>query len=509
MVMKSHNPGLVVALLLVLLCASAAAIAAVPDQPGVLMSAEERLQKKITLTTRPDAPIAAVIAQLADQAGVSIVTSPSVTGNVPAMRVKDVPLGELLNNILAAYGYTYIATENMVRVVPLTEVEIAKEKLVTRIYRITYSDVVEVARALEKFKSKRGEIAFNKATSNIIMTDTESKIKAISDFIIEIDRITPQILVEVRIYDITTNETFDLDIEWIAGRNTPFTTVDRTRTHTEDTGGATQVDVDVSGDVPIVTETQVAETRDVDTVIKTDKSWLLGEGGEHLPFTRRSKPFVGGQFKPGQGGAVKFGIMNDAVDIELVLSILHSELEARLLANPRVLVLDNETANFKIVREIPYSEQITTASTALQQTKFKDVGVELNVTPHITRAGMLRLYIAPKFGIQVGTSPLGAPIVDNREAETTLLVKDGQTVVLGGLRKKEISKGIDKVPVLGDMPLLGGLFRSESEMEVINELVVFITTTIVTEPVLTETELKQLEETNLPAPAAVPPTKTR
>jgi hypothetical protein len=100
---------------------------------------------------------------------------------------------------------------------------------------------------------------------------------------------------------------------------------------------------------------------------------------------------------------------------------------------------------------------------------------------------MLRLHIVPEFGVLVAQDMLGAPTVDTRRVDTTTLVKDGQTIAIGGLRKRQTSKDISKVPVLGDMPLVGGLFRSETESEQITELVVFITTKIVTAPELSQT----------------------
>jgi len=503
MVTKSHNPSGVFVLLLIVFCTCAAAFAGqepAQNAPAQAMdSAQQRLQTKITLTTRPDAPIAAVIAQLADQAGVSIVTSPAVTGTVPAMKVTNVPLGELLNNILAAYGYTYVATENMVRVIPLSEVAPEKEKLITRIYRLTYADIVDVAKSLESFKSKRGEITFSKGTSNLMVTDVESKIEAIDKFITEIDRITQQVMVEVRVYDITSNEGFILDQAWAAARNVPVTAIDHTNIHTQDTGGITGYDIDTSGDVPIVTETQTAEDRVTDTTTKTDSTVLRG------------KPWVGGGFSKEQGGVLGFSILNDAVQIQLLLNILQQNVGVELIANPRILVLDNEAANFKIVREIPYEERSEgTGSRTLTTVRFKDVGVKLDVTPHIARDDMIRLDVAPEFGVQEttikgGLDSMGAPQVNTRRIETTTLIKDGQTIALGGLRRRDNREIIRKVPVLSDLPLLGNLFVSRVTTDEAVELVIFITARIVTQPILTGDEREQFDATNIPGPK--PPRK--
>ena len=480
-----------------------------PVEKEVLATLEQRMQKRISIDFR-DMPIDDVIRIIAEQADVDIVKSPKVIGNVTA-KLTDVPLEEALNNILAAHDYGYIADKSMIRIVPAVEITQITERLVNRIYRITYADVIEVEKALKKFISKRGSLSSNLGTSNIIVTDTESKIKAIDTFIDEIDRITPQVLVEVRIYDVTTTEGFDIGTEWHAGRNTDVTTTEYQNTHkrtdSADSGTSTYETTITESDDPEATAPRITETEwtiippatgfvteDIDEIIKTSTS-------------RRSKPFVTGTFDKATGGSIRFGLLNDAVDIDLALTILHTQVSARLLANPRILVLDNETASFKIISEIPYTElSQTSGGGQMTSINFKEVGVELRVTPHITRDGMIRLHILPSFGIvskpgettEAGVQTV--PTIDTRRVDTKALVRDGQTVVLGGLRKREVSQDISKIPVLGDIPLLGALFSDESESVETNELLIFITPSIVVEPSLSPVELEQLEDTKIPLP---------
>jgi len=276
------------------------------------------------------------------------------------------------------------------------------------------------------------------------------------------------------------------------------------------------------------TEIEIAETDDIIQTIdeysgttysgrkETENTYL---NPPPIITNRRRKPFVGGSFDSIRGGTLSFSLLNDAVDIDLALSILHKQVEAKLLANPRVLVLDNQTANFEIIRQVPYRELLQVArEDPITYTEFKDVGVRLKVTPHIARDGMIRLHIMPEFGVLVSQDAvsvlttkddfgrdvyqtvLGAPTVDTRRADTTAMIKDGQTIVIGGLRKRQASKNISKVPVLGDIPLVGGLFKSETESVQINELVIFITTRIVTEPVLSGIERRQFEATEFASP---------
>jgi type IV pilus assembly protein PilQ len=488
-------------------------------------TAKQRLQTKITYSC-VDLPIDKVLMDIAEQAKIDIVKSPKVTGNV-TVKVTDVPLEEALSNILAAYDYTYIATESMIRVVPLSEIAAVREPLVTKIYKITYADANEVATALQNFISPQGKIALNKGTSHVIVTDIEGRIKGVDKFIEEIDQATPQVMVEVRIYDITSQEGFEISPEWRAGRNAPYTgdlvTVPDEVTTTEI--GRTDSWQDRTN--RIVGEERGDNDNYTDTM--TEHSWTDPTTETRSTYTNppvmvnnlRRKPFVGGTFDRINGGSLRFSLLNDAVDIDFILSILHQQLEAKLLANPRVLVLDNETARFEIVRKIPYRELRQVArEDPITYTEFENVGVNLEVTPHIAKDGMIRLHIVPEFGTLVSQDSLrvligqdkgqdayqnvlGAPTVDVRRADTTAMIKDGQTIVMGGLRKREDTIDVTKVPVLGDIPIVGGLFQSETKSKVTRELVVFITPRIVTEQALTETEQKQFEATKFNNPEGV------
>ncbi|GAI07464.1 unnamed protein product, partial [marine sediment metagenome] len=288
----------------------------------------------------------------------------------------------------------------------------------------------------------QGSVSSIKGTSHIIVTDTESKIREITALLAKIDRITPQILVEARIYDITSQETLDLGVQWNAGRRTDIT---------------------------------------FDAALGTNPT-----SGPRNPFLLSGFNNPTAETGTGVTGALRMGWLNSSIDIDAILKAQQEIVNAKLLANPRILVLDNETALFDIVREIPYTESTVTTGGSTETVIFKEIGVRLVVTPHVTRDGMIRLRIQPEFGVLVSQHPTTlVPTVDTRKLDTTTLIKDGQTVVLGGLRKKDVSQQINKVPLLGDLPLIGGLFRFEGEDTAVTELIVFITPRIVPqEPVL-------------------------
>lgn len=440
------------------------ALAEEADKPQLLSPVQQRMQQEISLDF-VDTPIDDVLMIMSKQADVDIIKSPLVTGTVTAT-LTDVPLSEALTNILESHGYAYLTTDNIIRVVPKTEILEVREKIVSQIFRITYADVKEVEQALKLFISDQGAISSSPGTSNIIVTDTESKMKAISSFIEEIDRITPQILVEAKIYDVSSTDSLDLGVKWQAGTATSFGAAG--------TGEALGSDFGALGNILSGNRDSAIGSEFASGISKTDNT----------------------------DGILRFGILNSNVHVDTALFAAQDDTRAKLLANPRVLVLDNEQAEIKIVEEVPYQELTeTSAGGSIGTTQFRDVGIELRVTPHLTRDGMIRLKLNPKFSVRTGDAvipgvdnPNPQPIVATRETNTIALIQDKQTVVIGGLKKQDKTQQISKVPLLGDLPLLGELFKFQGESTVNSELVVFITPHLIEEHILSEEEQRYLAD---------------
>ncbi len=438
------------------------------DKP--LSQLEMRMQKKVSIDVS-DVPIEMVIRQLAEQVDVDFIKSPKVTGNV-TVTLTGVSVEEALQSILDVHGCAYIKGENVIRILSREEVPEISERLVTETFEIIYADATAVIKALERFKSAQGSVSSIKGTSYIIVQDTENKVRDIASLIEKIDRITPQVLVEVRIYDITCQDYLDLGIDWYAGRRTNYSGSSHTSPINDDI--------------------------------------VVSKGGSDTYLNSITDPSLGASFSAETNktevttkGYIQFGLLNDHIDINAKLRAEQESINAKLLANPRIMVLDNETALFDIVTEHPYVERTITGATVTETVKFKPVGIKLGVTPHVTRDGMVRMHIQPEFGVvitNVQISSSDVPVVDTRKVDTIALIKDGHAVVLGGLRKKDTTQQLNKVPLLSDVPILGNLFKFEGETTVVTELVVFITPKIITQPVLSEQEQQAFGVTEFEGP---------
>ena len=442
-----------------------------PEQPTAGPELQRRMKTKISVDFR-EAPIEDVIKSLAEQANIDIVKGPAVTGTVTAT-LTDVSLDEAMESIFSVHGFGYTTSESIVRIIPKAELAQYILKYRTKMYRIDYADIEEMNTLVSGMLTAQGKIAMSKTTGHLCVTDTEDQIEMLDAFIEEMDRETPQILVEARIYDVSCSDYLDLGFDWFAGTFTLFDTT---------TG---------------------------------------------LPVVGEAKPYGNAQFNSGIAQAPKgafglrLGILTENMDIDVAFKAVKDKIKSRLLANPKILVLNDEEATIKIVEEIPYQELTQTSGGGnIGTTKFKDVGVELVVTPHVTREGKIRLMLNPMFSVQTGSVPIfiptGAtqtissaqPIVNKREAATQALIKDGETVVIGGLRKKDIVRELSKVPLLSDIPILGELFKFRGEKTVNSELIVFITPRLVVKPELSAGDSRKLEatETELCEPEGPEPT---
>jgi type IV pilus assembly protein PilQ len=440
-------------------------------QQEPLTELQRRMKTHISVDFR-EAPIEDVLKSFAEQANIDIVKSPAVTGKVTAT-LTDVPLDEAMDGILGVHGYGYMTTESVVRVIPDDQLEKYQVRMARRVYHIDFADMETLEKALKDMLSSQGRIAMNVDTRDLCITDTDDQIAMFDKMVEDMDREVPQILVEARIYDVSCSAYLDFGFDWSAGTATVF-----------------------------------------------DSETGLALSGKTEPFTKTD---FGSSIKqaPKADFDVRLGVLNNDVDIDATFRAVQDTVKARLLANPKVLVLNGKEAKIKIVSEIPYQELTQTAGGGnIGTTKFKDVGVTLTVTPNLVRGNKVKLNVHPEFSVQSGTVAINIPsglssvsmaepIVDTRDAQTQTLIGDGQTVVIGGLRKKDVQREVSKVPLLGDIPLLGELFKFRGDKTVNSELIVFITPRVISSPELSDSDTRKLKmaESELTEPDGPEPTQ--
>ncbi len=406
-----------------------------------------------------NADIHAVLRLLAKVGGFNVVVSDTVKGTV-TLRLENVPWDQVLDTVLASKGLGMIQVGNIVRVAPLDELreqarkirEIRQEQaqeedvapLETVYLQVNYAKAENVAKQIEKILSPRGEVTYEERTNQVILKDVPKVIREAKELLDRLDQPTKQVLIEARIVEIQDSYEHKLGIRWSgAGWRISEHTFTGLTPSTEFT----------------IEESEWTEATQIKIGIDPGAIVDLGVAGtSRLGFT--------------------FGHVSSSsvVLLDVQLSALESEGVARIISAPRVITEDHQSAEIKQGFRIPYLRQTQDGIS----TEFVDAALKLKVTPHVTPDNRINLELeieknAPDFGRQVN----GVPSIVTRYAKTRVFVQNGETVVIGGIIERNLSRSQDKVPGLGNLPGAGELFKNRQRSFAKNELIVFITPRIV------------------------------
>ena len=398
-----------------------------------------------------DIEIRSVLQLLADFTGLNMVVSDTVGGNI-TLRLKDVRWQEALDIILQTKGLTMRQKGNIMMVAPTVEVtarerleaesKISLEQLAplqTKIIKVKYAKAGEMAALMKSesnlFLSERGSIGIDTRTNTLLIHDIPSSIRKIAGLIARLDHPTRQVMIDSRVVIATDNFARDIGIRF---------------------GGA---GLQQNGD------TIFGATGTKSALLLNDPTFGLAEDtlAVNLP------SILGGP----AGGAINFFVGKlGAYLIQLEISAMEQEGTAEIIASPRVVTTDQHPALIEQGTEIPYS----TSSQFGTNTQFKKAVLSLEVTPHITPDDNIIMDLVIKKDrpiLELITG--GAPPIETKRVETTVLVKNGETIVVGGIFEEEKSQGTDSIPFLGKIPGVGRLFRRERSDNLKRELLVFVT----------------------------------
>lgn len=392
--------------------------------------------------------ISSVLKLISDVSGLNIVISGAVQGTI-TMNLVDVPWDQALDIILKTAKLGMIRDGNVIRVAPFDVIaaenegritqETASKKLedlgelFTIIVPVNYAQAADLVKNIDKLKGPRGDISTDERTNSVIVTDTAANMAKIEELIKKLDKRTPQVLIEARIVEVNRNFTNQLGIEW-------------------------------GGSLSDTTSTNL--TSQASTLVPIVKGSAVGTKVVSLPAA------VGA----GSGGAITatIGSALGASNLDVRLSALESKGKARILSTPKIITSDNKEATINSGKSIPYST-VSADGTTVQ---FVDATISLTVKPHITSDNFISMTIeATKNEADFGNQVQGTPSIIKKSAKTALLIKNGDTTVIGGLYKTTESNSSAGVPGLNKIPVLGWLFKNRSRTDDGEELLIFITAT--------------------------------
>jgi type IV pilus assembly protein PilQ len=420
-----------------------------PGLPGVARGSERRFTGNPVSLDFQGADLRAVLRTFSEISGLNIVIDPAVTGSVD-VALRDVPWDQALDIILRANKLGYLVDGTIVRIAPLTvlsEEESQRRKLTDEqalagelrvlTKTLSYAKAEELTPLLTKSAlSQRGTVNFDVRTNTLIITDLPDRLTTATDLINTLDRAQPQVEIEARIVQVNKNYTRNLGVQWgFNGR------VDPALGNTTNLAFPNKVGLNGQAGTPGQVPTGTAVNLGLGSAATSAVGLVLGS-------------------------------VNGAFNLDIALSAVESSGNGRLLATPRVSTQNNIEAEIKQGTKIP----IQTSANNTVTTTFVDATLTLKVTPQITASNTVILKISIEnnsadFGKQV----LGIPSMNTQAANTSVLVNDGQTTVIGGIYSSKEAFATDRTPGLGRIPLLNWLFKRETALDESQELLIFLT----------------------------------
>lgn len=416
-----------------------------------------------------DIPVRNVLQLIADYNGFNLVVSDSVAGNL-TLRLDGVPWQQVLDIILQVKGLDKRVEGNVVLIAPKSELDEQQKKrleqarledelgdLSSELLKISFAKASDIAGMIGgdgevSMLSSRGSITVDERTNALLIRDLSSNIDIIKGIVEALDIPVKQVQIEARIVTINEGNLRDLGVRWgVASTNGNFSTsgsLESTSAQAGIASGRDDIDFAGGGDT----------TTGLDDFLNVNLAATSGNAS-----------------------SIAFQVAKLGSDtlLDLELSALQSENKAEIISSPRLITTNKQPAYIEQGTEIPYLEASSSGATSVS---FKKAVLSLKVTPQITPDNRLVLDLSvtqDRPGAVVKTGDGEAVAIDTQRIGTQVLVNNGETVVLGGIYQHSVQTSVDKVPLLGDIPYLGALFRRSYENYGKSELLIFVTPKVV------------------------------
>ncbi|HET6344257.1 MAG TPA: type IV pilus secretin PilQ, partial [Myxococcota bacterium] len=408
-----------------------------------------------------DADIINVLRLISEETGENIIASDDVRGKV-TLKLRNVPAEQALDTMLKTKGFDRVRQNNILRIAPAEaiqkerDLELARkrsqtevEETLIKMVTVNYATAAEILDQIKPMLTQRGSVQVDARTNTIILQDIASNIDRLVELAKRLDKQTPLVNIQARIVEASTSHLRDLGVQW--GGQSQMTSR---------TGNATGLmfpgDVITSGAADDPARPQFAG-------LATPTRYAV-----NLPATLA-----------GAGGGLGFilGSAGGSQLLNLRLTAMETNGTGKIISSPEVSTLDNKTAKVSQGVEIP----ISVVSAAGTNTRFIPAVLELEVTPHVTNDGtvLLKIHVQKSEPDFTNKGAAGDPTIQKKMADTEVLVRDGDTSVIGGIYTRNATESYSEIPFLSRIPLLGNLFRQHRSQDIRAELLVFITPRII------------------------------
>jgi type IV pilus assembly protein PilQ len=426
-----------------------------PGQDGVSSGSATMSEEETISVDFPDEDVRTILRNVADLFDLNVVIPDSLQART-SVKLRNITWRQVFDVVLKQQNYTYVEDRNIIQIISVEE--LTTEPVDTRVFVLNYALANELQSSIAPLvdAAAGGRIQVDARSNALVITERPSRMNKIQEIIAGLDKATSQVMIESKFIEITNTDIKNVGIDWtsLSGYGVSAGPFEREWSRTREKGTTSSANTSTASSVDLIDPLNNSST----------ESNSLVSGATSLASTSRldTALFSADQF-------------------ELVISALNQQDDIKLVSNPTVVTLDNTQAKISIGERYPiptYTFNAETGQRQLDQIEYEDIGINLDVTPQVNSAGFINLKILPevsstdRFALVEGTQ---IPIIESRRTETTIMIKDGYTLAIGGLAENSVADRGSSVPVLGDLPGIGRFFRSENDEVSQRNLIIFIT----------------------------------
>jgi type IV pilus assembly protein PilQ len=387
----------------------------------------------------PDEDVRNILRNVSDLFELNIVMPDTLQGRT-SIKLRDVTWRQIFDVVLEPVGYTFIEEGNIIKIV--TNDSLNQEPLATEVFILNYARAEEIKPSVDVLVGVGGRVQVDKRINALIIIERPSVLKKITPVIQNLDRATDQVMIESKFIEVNDTNVKNLGINWASLNNYQV--------------GYSPID------------------------LKVGPGNRSGQGINTGGVTPGTDPVEAG---------VSYGAVLTAPQFNVALRALQTVNDSRVVSNPTIVTLNNTAAEINVGEEYPipnYTYNAEQGQFEISGFEYKPIGVLLKVTPQVNSQGFIRLSLEPEISVRApdpvsfgGASAVEIPIIRTRKTKTQVSMKDGHTLAIGGLLDSTSGKNTSRVPVLGSIPGLGRLFRSNTDDMSKRNLLIFITSKVI------------------------------
>ncbi len=448
----------------------------------------------------PDEDIRNILRNVADLFELNLVVPDTLQGRT-SIKLRDVTWRQIFQVTLTPVGYTYVEEGNIIKVV--SQDQLLQEPVSTEVFLINYALAQDILGSVNPLVDPNagGRVVVNARSNALVITERPSRMGGIRSIIEQLDKATAQVMIESKFIEVTDRDVRDLGLDWSVGASAGAGgDYDRLRsresgwTRDFDRSRGESIESEFRSDGPNSSTTTNSSSS---TTFTPPASGTTIQNPTTIATATSLVDSVTGLATSGTSSAfnalnnLAIGKSNDlrtavfsSYQFDVVLRALQTSNKVKLVSNPTLVTLNNSEANINIGEEFPipnYTYNQERGTFEVSGFEYRPIGILLKVTPQVNAQGFIKLTIEPEVSSQSGETTFGGagganiPIIATRKTRTQVSLQDGYTMGIGGLIENTIDDRQTRLPILGDIPFLGRLFRSDSKNETSRNLLIFIT----------------------------------